>query len=300
MASFFDPRVFAAVARMDLRARRLVEGFMLGAHRSPFRGVSTDFAEHRLYVQGDDTRHLDWKVYARTDHFYVKRYEQETNMEVRFLIDGSRSMFFRSDEAPMSKFEYGATLAATLAYLLLGQGDAIGLNLFDSDVRLTFPPRSTVAHFRRIVEALEKATPGPDTKLAEALRKTAMQIKRAGMVIVISDFLAPLDSFSEGLGLLNFEGNDVLLFRIEDPCEKMFPYTGRTVFLGSEGEGKLLCDPRDLRQHYLSERERNVRLLYDICRRHAFVMEQVVTTEPLDGLLTGFLNARAGARARQQ
>ena len=217
MENFFDPQVFAAVERLELRARRLVEGFMLGAHRSPFRGVSTDFAEHRLYVQGDDTRHLDWKVYARTDHFYVKRYEQDTNMEVRFLIDGSRSMFFRSDEAPLTKFAYGATLAATLAYLLLGQGDAIGMNLFDRKVRLTFPPRSTMAHFRRIVEALEKAAPGPDTGLAESLRETAMQIKRAGMVIVVSDILAPLDAFAESLGLLNFKGDEVLLFRIGLP-----------------------------------------------------------------------------------
>ena len=296
--NIFDPKVIASIDRLELRARRLVEGFMVGIHRSPYRGVSTDFAEHRLYAQGDDLRHLDWKVFARSDHFYVKRYEQETNMEVRFLVDCSRSMFFKGGDAALTKFEYASTLAASLAYLLLKQNDAIGLNLFDRDVRSALPPRATMAHFRHITDMLEAATPGDDTGLGNALKKTAIQIKRAGMVVVISDFLDHLSPFSESLSLLDFEGNEVILFRIEDPWEKTFPFRGRTMFLGMENEGKLLCDPLDLKTHYLKERERNVTGLYDICRRHGFFMEQVLTTDSLDGMLAGFLNARAGVRAR--
>ena len=297
--SIFDPRVIASIDRLELRARRLVEGFMVGIHRSPYRGVSTDFAEHRLYSQGDDLRHLDWKVYARSDHFYVKRYEQETNLEARFLVDCSRSMFFRGGDAALTKFDYAATLAASLAYLLLRQNDAIGLNLFDHDIRGALPPRATQAHFRHFTDMLQAATPGEDTGLGQALRKTAIQIKRAGLVIVISDFLDHMSPFSEGLSLLDFEGNEVILFRIEDPWEQTFPFRGRTLFLGMEGEGKLLCDPLDLRTHYLRERERNITELYDICRRHGFFMEQTLTTDALDGVLSGFLNARAGARTRQ-
>src|SRR5262249_6251403 len=170
-------------------------------HRSPYRGISTDFAEHRLYAQGDDTRHLDWKIYARVDRFYVKKYEQDTNLEARFLVDCSRSMSFRSDEAALSKFEYAATLTASLAYLLHRQRDAVGLTLFDSDLRTTLPPRATYANFRHLAETLEKAAPGEDTGLGSALYKVGLQGQRRGLVVVVSDFVDDLDRLGEALGL---------------------------------------------------------------------------------------------------
>lgn len=291
--SVFDPHVIARIDRLELRARTIVEGFMLGIHRSPYHGISTDFAEHRHYVQGDDTRHLDWKVYARSDRYYVKKYEQDTNLEARFLVDASRSMFFRSADAAMSKFEYAATLAASLAYLLQKQRDAVGLTLFDAELRTTLPPRATLAHFRHMTETLEAATPGPDTAVGNVLKKLGLTMRRRGLVVVVSDFIDPLDDFGEGLALHGVEGNEVILFRVEDPEEKEFPYRGATVFLGMENEGRLVCNPLDLRRDYLAERERHVRQLYDGCRRHGFMMEEAMTDAPLDAMLSGFLNMRS-------
>ena len=289
----FDPHIIARIDRLELRARTIVEGFMLGIHRSPYHGISTDFAEHRHYVQGDDTRHLDWKVYARSDRFYVKKYEQDTNLEARFLVDCSRSMFFKSADAAMSKFEYAATLVASLAYLLQKQRDAVGLTLFDNALRTTLPPRATFAHFRHMTDTLENATPGGDTALGNALKKLGMALRRRGLVIVVSDFLDELDDFGHGLALHAVEGNEVILFRVEDPEEKEFPYRGSTLFLGMENEGRMLCDPLDLRREYLVERERHIARLYDACRRHGFMMEEALTDQPLDGMLSGFLNMRA-------
>jgi uncharacterized protein (DUF58 family) len=289
----FDPHVIAKIDRLQLRARSVVEGFMLGVHRSPYHGVSTDFAEHRHYVQGDDLRHLDWKVYARSDRFYVKRYEQDTNLEAHFLVDASRSMFFRSDETAMSKFDYAATLTASLAYLLQKQRDAAGLTLFDSTLRTTLPPRANRAHFRLLCETLEAATPGADTALGPVVRKLGLAVKRRGLVVIASDFLGETDDLGEALALHAVEGNEVVLFRVEDPEERTFPWRGPSVLVGSEGEGRLLCDPRDLRYEYLAGRERHLVRLLDACRRHGFMLEEAPTDAPLDNLLSAFLNMRA-------
>lgn len=291
--NIFDPHVIGRIERLELRARRLVEGFMIGIHRSPYHGISTDFAEHRHYVQGDDTRHLDWKIYARSDRFYVKKYEQDTNLEARFLLDCSNSMFFKSEDAPMSKFEYASTLVASLAYLLHRQRDAVGLTLFDSDIRETVQPRASFAHFRHMMDLLEEATPGDDTGIAGVLKKLGMQIRRRGLVIVVSDFVDDLDEFGQGLGLHDVEGNEVILFRIEDPIEETFPYRGATIFLGMEKEGKLVCNPLDLRMHYLAEREQHIHKLHDACRQHGYMMEETLTDAPLDSMLSGFLNMRS-------
>jgi uncharacterized protein (DUF58 family) len=290
--SVFDPHVIARIERLELRARQVAEGFQIGAHRSPYRGISTDFAEHRLYAQGDDTRHLDWKIYARADRFYVKKYEQDTNLEVRFLVDGSRSMFFRSDAAALTKFDYAATLTASLAYLMYKQRDSVGLTLFDNDLREALPPRATYANFRHLTETLEKAVPGADTSLAGALKKIGLQIRRRGLVVVVSDFVDDLGRLGDALALHSEEGSEVILFRIEDPAERTFPYVGRAAFLGMESEGKLLGDARDLRSAYLAARQRHIDGLGDTCRQHGFMIEEAPTDAPLDALLAGFLDLR--------
>ena len=298
MPTVFDPKVVGRIERLDLKARRLVEGFMLGIHRSPYRGVSTDFAEHRHYVQGDDTRHIDWKIYARSDRYYVKKYEQETNMEVRFLLDCSKSMFFRGAEDRPTKFEYGATLVASLAYLLMGQHDSFGLLLFDREVKSALPPRSTYAHFKVMTDMLEKAAPGADTGLGNVIKKMGAQIRRRGMLVLVSDFVDEMKPLAEGLGLLHGKGCDVILFHVEDPWERDFPFSGQTIFRGVEGEGKLNCDPRDLRGHYLKERKRHLDELYGACRQHGYFLEETPTSEPLDNILWSFLNLREATKRR--
>ncbi len=296
MAGVFDPKAIASIDHLDIKAQRLMEGFMLGNHRSPFRGVSTDFAEHRHYVPGDDTRHLDWKVYARADRFFVKKYEQDTNLKAWMLLDCSNSMFFKSEGALMSKYEYAATLLASISYKFYKQQDAIGLMLFDKDVVSMVPPKASFSQFKLMTDTMEKAKPGKDTALGEVIKKLGMQIKQRGMVILASDFLDDIDALSEGLSMLNFEGNEVVLLHIEDPLERSFDFNGQTVFRGLEGEGKLNCNPGDVKAHYLAQREEHIAGLYHACRMQGFFIEQLETSESLESTLPGILNTRSEVR----
>lgn len=298
MGNIFDPRVISRVKGYDLRSKRLVEGFREGMHKSRLRGMSTSFAQHRQYVPGDDTRRLDWKVYAKTEKFFIKQFEAETNLCCQVVLDASKSMFFKSDEASMSKFEYAATLSATLMYLLMGQKDSFGLALFDRTLRAQFPARSSASHFRNIVDALEKTTPGPVSKLADALGALGPQLKRKGLVFVVSDFLMDLDRLPNALSQLSFLGQDVHLIQIEDPVERDFLFSGQTVLLGSEDEGQLLCDPSDLREIYLREREEHYQELQTTCRRFGFTVEVLNTDMALDSALAALLAARLAAAGR--
>jgi len=247
MPDIFDPHVISRVKNLELRSFRLVQSLMAGMHKSRLRGISTEFAQHRAYVVGDDTRFLDWKAYAKTDRFFVKQFEAETNMPVFFFLDTSASMFFKSDEAAMSKYEYGATIAATMAYLLTQQKDNFGLTLFDEKVRSFLNAKGSGAHFRNIVDILGKTAAGGKTDIGRAMLAVAPQMKNKGIVVVISDFADESELLTKGLGQMSYLGYDALMFHIEDPVERDFPFTGQTIFRGLEGEGRLLCDPEDLR-----------------------------------------------------
>ena len=298
MPDLFDPHVIARVKGLEVRSLRLVESLMAGTHKSRLRGISTDFSQHRLYVPGDDTRHLDWKVFARTDRFYLKEYEAETNMAVRFLLDTSHSMFFRSPEAAMSKFEYAATIVATVAYLLMQQKDTFGLVLFDEKVRALLPAKGSAAHFRSLVRAMTEADAGGKTSIAGALAAVAPQIKHRGLVVVVSDFVDDTDRFGDALGQMSFLGQDVILFHVEDPVEREFPFAGQTIFLGLEAEGKLVCEPRDLRRAYLAERVRHLDAIHDVCLRFGYELEDMPTDARLDTILAGFFSLRQARRRR--
>src|SRR5215831_17767873 len=265
-------------------------------HKSHIRGISTEFAQHRQYVAGDDPRHLDWKVYAKTDRFYVKEYEAETGMKVRFLLDASRSMFFKSPEAAMSKFEYAATVVAALAYLLLDQKDLFGLVLFDEKVRSFLPAKGSGGHYRHAVDALSNASPGGKTDITGALMALGPQLKQRGLVVVLSDFVDETDRLGLGLGQMSFAGQDVVLFHVEDPVEREFPFSWQTIFLGTEGEGKYLCEPRDLRNAYLAERRRHLEGIREVCIRFGYELQEMPTDAPLDAVLSGFLSLRRARR----
>ena len=299
MPDIFDPEVVGRVKGLAVRSLRLVENFMVGMHKSRLRGISTEFAQHRQYVSGDDTRRLDWKVFAKTDRFYVKEYEAETNMAVRFLVDTSRSMFFKSDEAAMSKFEYAATVAATMAYLLMQQKDTFGLVLFDEKVRAALPPKGSSGHFRNVTEALSKASPGGKTDIGGALLSIAPQIKQKGLVVVLSDLVDESERLGSGLGQMSFLGQDVIVFHVEDPAERDFPFSGQTIFLGLEEESRLLCDPRDLRNAYVAERKRHLDAIRELALRFGYDVEDLPTDARLDEVLSGFLSLRLARRRRR-
>jgi len=298
MPDIFDPHVISRVKNLELRSFRLVQSLMAGMHKSRLRGISTEFAQHRAYVVGDDTRFLDWKAYAKTDRFFVKQFEAETNMPVFFFLDTSASMFFKSDEAAMSKYEYGATIAATMAYLLTQQKDNFGLTLFDEKVRSFLNAKGSGAHFRNIVDILGKTAAGGKTDIGRAMLAVAPQMKNKGIVVVISDFADESELLTKGLGQMSYLGYDALMFHIEDPVERDFPFTGQTIFRGLEGEGRLLCDPEDLRHAYLNERERHLASIRQVCTRFRYEFDDISTDGRLDAVLAGIMSMRLARRRR--
>ncbi len=292
MPDYFDPQVLSRIKGYEMRSLRLVESFMSGMHKSKLLGMSTEFAQHRSYVPGDETKHLDWKVFAKTERYYIKQYEAETNMPVIFLLDASKSMFYQSPAAAMTKFEYAATTVCTLCRLLSLQKDAFGLVLFDRAIRTTLPPKGSQIHFRNLTHALESAQPGDETDLAEVCMAVAPQLKRRSLVIILSDFLSELSRFPLGLGQISFGHHDVVLFPVEDPQERDFQFRGQTIFLGPENEGRLLCEPRDLRNTYLEAREHHRDQIHEAALRFGFHLEDMPTDARLDDTLATFLALR--------
>ena len=307
MPDYFDPEVISRIKGLELRSKRLVESYMVGIHKSCLLGISTEFAQHRAYVFGDDTRHIDLKVYAKTDEFFIKEYEAETNMAVYFLIDVSPSMFYKSEEAHLSKFEYAATIAATLSYMLMQQKDLFSLALFDDHIQSFLKPKGSGLHFRNITDILNKTTEERsytqdkgNTDIGSAIQKLAPQIKKKGVVVIISDFVDDIEKLGLGLGNVSSLGQDAILFHIEDPVERDFPFTGQTIFRGLEQEGKLLCDPRDLRNVYLREKEKHHHQLMDFCMKFAFVIMNFTTSTRIDTVLSDFLYSRMSQRRRRR
>jgi uncharacterized protein (DUF58 family) len=289
---YFDPQVIARLKGLEVRARRVVEGHMLGLHKSPFRGISVEFAEYRQYTPGDDLRRIDWKAYAKTDRYFIKIQEQETNLACQFVLDCSESMTYQGAGA-MSKYDYAATMVSSAAYLLLNQQDRVGLTLFDSDVRAGMPPKSTGSHYRAMVAAMEAATPGAATMVGGALTKVGMQLKGRGIVVIVSDFLDDIEPLTYGLNRLSFDGHDIIVLHVSDPWERDFPFTGPSIINGMENSGKLTCDPGDLRRAYMDARAEHLEELRLSCRRLQFDMCECSTDEPLDEVLSRVLSNRA-------
>ncbi|MGQ9662648.1 MAG: DUF58 domain-containing protein [Kiritimatiellia bacterium] len=301
MPDYFDPHVISRVKGFEVRSMRLVESHMAGVHRSRLRGISTEFAQHRQYVIGDDLRHLDWKVYAKTDRLFVKEYEAETNMPVYFLLDTSPSMFFKSDENLLSKYEYGATVVATLAYLLTQQKDTFALVLFGEKPRTILPAKGSMGHYRNMLDAMSKtAKKGAEgkTDIGSSLLAATPIMKNRGIVMLISDLVDNPEKLGRGLGQLSYQGQDVAIFHIEDPVERDFPFLGQTIFRGLEGEGKLLCNPEDLREAYLRERREHLAAIREVCMRFSYELVDIANDMRLDVILASFLSARLARRRR--
>ncbi len=297
MAKVFDPAVISKIRGYKLRARRIVEGFVIGMHKSRSLGIGLEFKQHREYVQGDDTRRLDWKVFARTDRYFVRQFESETNMACQIVLDCSESMQYKGD-APMSKFDYAATAAVSLAYLLLLEHDSVGFTLFDERVRLHLPPKATFSQFYRAVEALENLTPGNGTMTGAALAAVAGHLRRRSMVIILSDFLDDVAPIALGLNRLSFDGHEVLAVNVADPLEVSFPFSGPAILEGLERSGELRCDPSDFRELYLESRAAHFDELRAACQRLCFDLNDLATSTPLDEALSGIMLERARTATR--
>jgi uncharacterized protein (DUF58 family) len=248
-AGFLDPAVVARLGTLDLKARAIVEGFLTGLHRSPYRGFSVEFAEYRQYIPGDDLATLDWKVFARSDRHVVKKFEEETNLECHILIDVSGSMGYTSHT--VTKLEYGSMVAAALAYLMKRQRDAVGLLAFDETIVSMLPASARGGHLRALLVTLERLKVGKGTNVAKPLRDLAEAISKRGMVVLISDLLDDPERVLSGLKHFRYRGTDVIVFHVLDPAELTFPFDRAARFRDTETHDEVLAVPRAVREHYL-------------------------------------------------
>jgi len=288
---FLHPEAIARIARLELRARAVVEGVLAGLHKSPYKGQSVEFLQHREYVRGDDLRRVDWKVWGRQDRLYVKEFEEETNLRLALLVDGSASMDYRS--GPLSKYDYAATLAASLAWLALSHGDAAGCAVFDDKVRASVPARTKRSQLASVVEVLETPRGGRPTAFLPVLRGLAETLPRRGLVVVVSDLLGDREGVFQGLQLLRKRGHDIVLLHVMDDDELDFPFEGPTKFEGLEIPDHLACNPRALREGYLAAVGE---FLAEARRRAASAAcdySLIRTGDPVDAALVKFLSRRA-------
>ena len=289
---FLDPGVIARLGTMELKARTVVEGFLSGLHRSPYKGFSVEFAEYRQYLPGDDLNTLDWKVFARTDRHYVKKFEEETNLECHLLLDQSASMAYRGS-APMSKLEYGSVLAASLAFLMNRQRDATGLIAFDEQIRFRLPAAARPGHLHALLLALERLQGGRRSNVGRPLHQLAEALLKRSLIVVISDLLDDPETVIKGLRHLKFRGTDVVVFQVLDPNELTFPFKGSSKFKDVETAEEVTADPARARTEYLRELAR-LTLRYDRELRGAGIdYVQLDTSQPLDFALLTYLSARA-------
>jgi uncharacterized protein (DUF58 family) len=294
--NYFDPKVLAGVKNLLLRARLAVDGVMVGIHASQAKGLSSEFEEHRGYATGDDTRHIDWKAYAKFDRYFIKEYRETTNLRAYIVMDCSSSMDYASDG--VSKFDYASTLAASLAYLMLKQLDAVGVITFSDKIEKMIPPKSAHDHLFAILNALEETRPRGATSAAAVLQDLAASLKRRGLIILISDLLDELQAVTKGLRQLRSRGSEIIVFHLLDRDELQFPFEEPSVFQDMEEELKLFADPQAIRPAYLQTLESLINEYRHACASHRIDYSLFDTSVGLDRTLVRYLNWRQKFRGR--
>ena len=288
---FLDPSLIARIGSMELRARTVVEGFLAGLHRSPFKGFSVEFAEYRQYLPGDDLSTIDWKVYARSDRYYVKKFEEETNVECHVLLDVSGSMGYGSQG--ITKLAYGSYLAASLAYLMNRQRDAVGFIAFDDNIVTHLPPSARPGHLRSVLLALDQLSLGTRSNVAKPLHQLADSLVKRGIVVLLSDLLDDPARTIQGLKHLRFRGTDIVVFHLLDHDELTFPYERLTRFRDMETTDEVMAAPLEVRDHYLSE----IELLMSQYKRELGLVgidyQLVDTSKSLDFAIMSYLSTRS-------
>jgi uncharacterized protein (DUF58 family) len=288
---FLDPAVVARLGTLELKARTIVEGFLSGLHRSPFKGFSVEFAEYRQYMPGDDLSTIDWKVFARSDRYYVKKFEEETNLDAHLMFDVSGSMGYGS--GAMTKFEYGACLAASLAYLMNRQRDAVGLTAFDDKVVEMLPASSRPGHLRNILITLDRLRLGHETNVSKPLHQIVDSLSKRGMVVLISDLLDDADAVIRALKHFQFRGNDVIVFHVLDPDEIDFPFERAARFEDLETAEEVLAVPGAVRDHYVREMSDLIEQYSRGLGAAGIDYELLSTKRPLELALMSYLSTRA-------
>lgn len=288
---YLQPSTIAKLANIELKARLVVEGFITGLHRSPYHGFSVEFAEHRQYRNGDEIRHIDWKVFGRTDKYYVKQFEEETNLRSMIAVDASASMKFAS-EGNISKFEYASYLAAALSYLLIKQRDAVGLTVYDTEIRTFVPASSRQSYIHNILRALDTTIPANQTGTAQALDLLAERIRRRGLVVIISDFFDDLKSVISALQHFRHKKHEVLVFQLLDPREIDFNFGRNAVFKDMEMGDEMTTQPYQIQKAYAQTMEEFISEIKKACRNANIDYNLINTSEPFDKAMKEFIAKR--------
>jgi uncharacterized protein (DUF58 family) len=291
---YLDPVTLTKVGRLDLIARLVVEGFISGMHKSPYHGFSVEFAEHREYVAGDDLRHLDWKVWSKSDRYYIKQYEEETNLTCYVLLDVSESMKYGS--SGVNKQDYAGFIAASLTYLMIQQQDAVGMCMWDNDIRKLLPASSSPAHLKLLLNEMAHEPSARKTRVEQVFRSMAEKLRRRGLVVLISDCFAPVPELVRGLQHFRHRRHEVIVFHVLDEYELTFPFEGNVLFKGLEEWPELLVEPRQLREAYLRAIRRFQRSLQKSCANNRIDYVLVKTSDRLDVVLSAYLASRGKVR----
>jgi uncharacterized protein (DUF58 family) len=295
---YLEPRTLARIGSLDLRARLIVEGLMAGMHRSPYQGISVEFAQHRQYVAGDDIRHVDWKVFGKTDKIYLKQYLEETNLHLICIVDASESMGYSSiaqEPNDWSKYDHATAIAASLSYLAIQQQDAVGLAIFDNELKRYFKPSNSPGQWKTITQELTLVPRLKKTNTGRVLDQIAEKLSHRSLIVLLSDFFDDLDSIQKGLRHLRYRKHEVMAFQILDPMEIDFPFEDVTLFKGLEGMGELLTEPQSLRMGYLAELGAFTDQLKRMCRGMHIDFTRMNSGESLDVALSGFLATRSAS-----
>ncbi|MEW6686736.1 MAG: DUF58 domain-containing protein [Candidatus Edwardsbacteria bacterium] len=288
---FLKPEIVARLSGIDIKARLVVEGFLAGLHRSPYHGFSVEFAEYRQYMPGDEVRRIDWKVYGRTDRYYVKEFEEETNLKAYILLDASGSMGYHSNG--ISKTEYASYLAASLIYLLIKQQDAAGLLVFDEKIRTFVPPRSIKIHLNTLLRELDLIKPGGETNLSVVFHELAERIKRRGLIIVISDLFDEPQKILLGLKHFRHKKHEVIVFHLLDEAETKFPFTEEVTFRDMETGEELTVQGAEIRDEYQKKLQERMKYYKSECREHLIDYFPLTTSTPFDKALLAYLGKRS-------
>lgn len=294
VARWIDPEALMRVKSLELRARMVMEGFWKGLHKSPLHGFSVEFSEYRPYVKGDDPRFLDWKVMARSDRAFIKKFEDETNLRAHLVLDRSRSMTYGSGS--FSKADYSATFAATMAHFLSGQGDAVGLTTFDEKMDRHIPARNRPGQVRRIMLQLEQSPEGKGTDLGAAMKGIHELVRKRCLIFLFSDLLAPVEELEKQIGYLSAAGHDLVIFQFLDHREIHFDFDNATHFRDTETGKDLYVDPVNARKGYLEKFEAHQQAVRELCNRHRANYQLVSTADPLDRVLFQFVQDRQNIR----
>lgn len=285
-----SPKFLYKISNMELRARLVVDGFLTGLHRSPNFGFNVEFAEHREYTPGDDIKYLDWKIYGKRDKFYLKRFEEETNMRVWLVLDKSKSMSYRHQD--ISKFDYGRFLCASLSYLMLKQSDAVGLVCFSDVLEEYIPPRCGLSHIRHILSTLEKVTPSSNTNVYKSLNLLSEKIKKRGLIVVLSDFLDKEERVIQGLSHFRYKKNEVVVFQILDRAETELPYFGSTTFVDMETKKLLSVDSNLIKITYQNRVKNYLEKFKTKLYQNYIDYNLLLTSRPFDEALLSYLIKR--------